>query len=104
MLIYNVTIQVEQSVAADWLEWMQQVHIPEVLQSGLFTSHQLCRLLDDHPDVVTYAVQYHCPGMKEIQRYQEEFAPGLQAAHRQRYEGRFVAFRTLLEKIDSPIS
>ena len=56
MLIYNVTIQVEQSVAADWLEWMQQVHIPEVLQSGLFTSHQLCRLLDDHPDVVTYAV------------------------------------------------
>ena len=100
MLIYNVTIQLEQAIATDWLEWMQQVHIPEVLQTGIFTSHQLLRLLDDNPDVVTYAVQYHCPDMTELHRYQAEFAPALQAAHRSRYEGRFVAFRTLLEKIE----
>ena len=104
MLIYNVTIQLEKAIAVDWLEWMQQVHIPEVLQSGSFTSHQMMRLLDDNPDVVTYAVQYHCPSMTELQRYQAEYAPALQEAHRNRYEGRFVAFRTLLEKIESPNS
>jgi hypothetical protein len=33
-------------------------------------------------------------------RYNEEFAPELQKQHRERYEGKFVTFRTVMELID----
>ena len=36
MLIYNVTINIEESVEKEWLAWMQQVHIPEVIATGKF--------------------------------------------------------------------
>jgi hypothetical protein len=33
------------------------------------------------------------------ERYKEEFAPGLQADALQKFSGKFVAFRTLLEVV-----
>ncbi|NDG46386.1 MAG: DUF4286 family protein [Flavobacteriia bacterium] len=30
MFIYNVTAHVEPSVEKEWLEWMEQEHIPEM--------------------------------------------------------------------------
>jgi hypothetical protein len=99
MLIYNVTVQIDREIAGDWLAWMQEIHIPEVLASGMFLSHELFRVMDDEEATRTYAVQYRCAGMPDLLRYQAAFAPALQAAHRERYEGRFIAFRTLLEAI-----
>lgn len=99
MLIYNVTIQLNQEIVSDWLDWMEQTHIPEVMQTGHFSEYQLLRLMDDKPEVSTFAVQYLCQGMDQLSLYQANHAPALQAAHRERYEGQFVAFRTLLEKV-----
>jgi hypothetical protein len=99
MLIYNVTVQIDPEIAPDWLAWMQEVHIPEVLATGMFLSHELFRVMDDEEATQTYAMQYRCAGLPDLLRYQTEFAPALQAAHRRRYEGRFIAFRTLLEAL-----
>ena len=101
MLIYNVTVQLDQEIVEDWLVWMKATHIPDVMNTGMFVSYQLLRLMDENPDVTTYAVQYHCLGMDQLREYQSTFAPALQADHKSRYEGRFVAFRTLLERVDS---
>lgn len=99
MLIYNVTVQVEQEIAGEWLSWMQRVHIPEVLATGYFRAHRLLRLVDDRNDVQTFAVQYECESPEHLAAYQSRSAPALQAAHTERYKGRFVAFRTLLEPV-----
>lgn len=99
MLLYNVTVQIDRTVEADWLDWMQATHIPDVLATGCFLSGELFRLIDGQEDHTTYAVQYRCRDMETLHRYQEVFAPDLQAAHRQRYEGRFAAFRSLLEEV-----
>ncbi len=99
MIIYNVTVQVDTEVHEDWLSWMKSKHIPNVMASGQFLDYRIFRLIDESDDVVTYACQYQCNAMDNIRRYQEDFAPALQADHRNRYEGRFVAFRTLLEDV-----
>lgn len=99
MIIYNVTIQLDQAIVTDWLDWMKKVHIPEVMETGMFLNYRLLRLMDDNPEVTTYAVQYECLGMDQLSQYQAQFAPALQVAHRERYEGKFVAFRTLLEQV-----
>ena len=83
MLIYNVTIKIDIEVAAEWLEWMQEVHIPEVLATGMFSNARMLRLLhlEDEDEGLTYAIQYTCANADDFDRYQQEFAPALQQDH-----------------------
>ncbi len=98
MIIYNVTVKIDLDVHDDWMQWMQKTHIPAVMQTGLFLSNQIAKVLQqDESDGITYAIQYNCADMKTLQRYSADFAPALQKEHNSRYPDKFVAFRTLLE-------
>ena len=101
MIIYNVTVKIDSQIEAEWLSWMKEIHIPEVIATGCFSDHKMMRLLDPPPDEhgATYAVQYFCHDMKILNRYWRDFAPSLQAAHTDRYKGRFGAFRTIMELV-----
>jgi len=98
MILYNVTVSLDPSIHADWLEWMKSVHIPEVMATGFFVEHRMCKLLID--DEITYAIQYSCESLEKLNEYQEKVAPALQQQHTERYKGKFGAFRTLLEIIE----
>ena len=102
MIIYNVTVKIERSIHGDWVDWMRNVHIPEVMATGFFTSNKLMRLLEPPADEegITYAIQYACNNIEALRRYQEEEAPGLQAKHSERYDGKFFAFRTILKVME----
>ncbi|MCO6490485.1 MAG: DUF4286 family protein [Phaeodactylibacter sp.] len=98
MILYNVTVKIDLAAHDDWLAWMKNVHIPDVLATGLFTEHKLCRLLGvDESDGITYAIQYFSPDMETFQEYQQHHAPRLQKEHTERYKDKYVAFRTLME-------
>ena len=99
MIIYNVTVKIDNNVHNEWLNWMRTVHIPDVLKTGLFTENKMCKVLVDDTDGVTYAIQYTCHGMAQLEEYQEKHAPALQAEHTEKYRDKFVAFRTLLEVV-----
>ena len=97
-ILYNVTVKIDRAVHDEWLDWMQRVHIPDVMATGLFLEYKICRLLHtEDEDGITYAIQYLCPDMAALQRYQREHAPRLQEEHSRRYRNRYVAFRTLME-------
>jgi len=101
MIIYNVTVKVVPEINVEWLEWMQTKHIPDVMKTGQFQSHRLCKLMEkDESDGFTYAIQYLATDMSTIFNYQEKYAPALQKEHKDRYEGKFVAFRSFLRIIE----
>ncbi len=98
MLLYNVTVKVEAEIEAEWLAWMQQTHIPEVLATGMFVKNQFLRLISQQEDEgQTYAVQYYCESSELLDEYMHSHAPALQQKTRERYANKFVAFRTVLE-------
>ena len=99
MIIYNVTVSVEQSVKEDWLKWMQEVHIPEVMATGVFSKSQINRVMVQGDSDNTFAITYTCTSMKDLHQYQVKFAPELQKKHVARYGEKAVAFRTLMEVI-----
>lgn len=100
MIIYNVTVKIESDIRSDWESWMKDVHIPDVMATGCFTDAQLRELMIDHEDGdVTFSIQYKCIDMKTLERYQSQFAEKLQADHTQRYQGKYVAFRTLMKEL-----
>lgn len=85
------------AINADWLAWMKETHIPDVMATGFFEDYKLCRILHTEDDGITYAIQYFCKDLDTFEKYRTEYAPKLQAAHTERYQGQYVAFRTLME-------
>jgi len=101
MIIYNVTVNIEESVHNDWINWMKTTHIPDVMNTGFFLENKICKVITTQEDETghTYAIQYTCANMDDLNEYQEGYAPKLQEEHVARYSGKFVAFRTLLEVV-----
>lgn len=100
MIVYNVTVNIDSSVHDEWLQWMKEQHIPDVVATGCFTHGKIFRILVDEQAGVSYSVQYSANGMSEINRYMQEFAPKLRKEHTEKYGDKFTAFRTLLEHIE----
>ena len=100
MILYNVTVSIEESAAEEWLHWMTTVHVPDVMNTGLFIDSKICRIEAFEQGGLSYSIQYLAPTREHYQRYQAEHAPRLQAEHTQKYQGKFAAFRTLLEVLD----
>ena len=99
MIIYNVTVSVEESIKEDWLIWMQDVHIPEAMATGIFSKSQINRVIVQGDSDNTFAIAYTCENMKDLHQYQVKFAPDLQKKHSDRYAAKAVAFRTLMEVV-----
>ena len=45
MIIYSVTVSVEKGIHEDWLSWMKETHIPDVMSTGYFTENLITRVL-----------------------------------------------------------
>lgn len=97
MFLYNVTLILDDAAAEEWLQWMQDVHIPEVMATGMFISNRLLKVVDSPNEGVTYCAQYVAETLDHYNKYQEIFAPALQAELNERYKNRFVAYRSLME-------
>lgn len=101
MVVYNVTVKIDNAVKDEWLQWMRQVHVPEVMATACFLSYRINRVVSmEDNDGETYAFQYLCQDMATLHRYHIHHAPVLQKAHTDRYKDKFVAFRTVLEVIE----
>ncbi|MEM9548116.1 MAG: DUF4286 family protein [Bacteroidota bacterium] len=99
-ILYNVTVIVDDSVREDWKKWMMEIHIPDVMATGAFESYQMQKVLTEGSEGgTTFAIQYLAPSREEYERYQMQHAPRLQEDHTKRYQGKFGAFRTLMEVI-----
>ena len=99
MIIYNVTVSIDADVSEEWVKWMQDVHIPEVMNTGKFMESRMSRILAEEEGGIAYSIQYLCKDMETLEKYQEENAPELQRKHNALYADKAVAFRTLLDVI-----
>ena len=100
MIIYNVTVKIDSDVQQEWLDWMKEVHIPNVMNTGIFEEYRISRILElDEADGVTYAIQYLCKSLDDYETYRNQYAPALQQEHSDKYQNKFVAFRTLMEVV-----
>ena len=100
MIIYNVTVNVDDDAHYKWLEWMQKDHIPAVLSTGLFSGYRICRLLEVDDPGATYSVQYSCNSLIEYNEYKGKHAPALQKEMSAKFGDKCTAFRTLMEVVE----
>ncbi len=41
MYIYNVTVTLEKEIQSEWLRWMKEIHIPDVMRTGFFIENKI---------------------------------------------------------------
>ena len=100
MIIYNITMQVNNNIYTEWLQWQTNIHIPKVMATGCFKKYQLLRLLEiDDAEGPTYAIQYYAESKADYNRYIELHAPALRKAATEKWGDQFTAFRTLLQVV-----
>ena len=100
MIIYNVTTNIDASVHDQWLNWMQQEHIPAMLATGKFSSARIVKVLvEEEMGGQTYSVQYTAPDRETLLTYYEEDAPQLRQEALKLFGDKMLAFRTELELI-----
>lgn len=100
MIIYNVTINIHESVHDQWLSWMQKKHIPEILATGKFSSARIVKvLIEEEMGGTTYSVQYTTDSKATLEKYYNEDAPKFRQEGLTLFGDKMLAFRTELELI-----
>ncbi len=96
MFVYNVTVTLEKEIHSEWLLWMRENHIPDVMRTGCFTEHKIGKLVTNE-DEITYAIQYTFKERNDLTNYQQNHAPRLQKIHSEKFQNKFIVFRSILE-------
>ena len=101
MIIYNVTIKVHGSIKEDWLLWLKEEHIPDVIQTGCFTHAVILRLIEvDDTEGPTFAVQYYAKSKGLYNNYIENHAAAMRQKGFDKWGEKFIAFRSVLQVVN----
>ncbi len=100
MIIYNVTVNIEESIHDEWLCWIKN-HIPIVLATGRFSEAKLTKVLvEEEMGGVTYSIQYRAKSREDLNNYYKFNADKLKSDGLLKFGDKMLAFRTELEIVD----
>lgn len=101
MIIYNVTVKIATSIAEQWLQWLKDEHIPDVINTGCFTSATILRLLEvDDSEGPTYAIQYFAESKSLYNLYIDKYASQMRQKGFDKWGDQFIAFRTVMQVVN----
>lgn len=101
MFIYNVTTKVHESIKSDWLAWLNEEHIPDIINTGCFTHATVLQLLEvDDSEGPTYAVQYFAESKSLYNNYIEKFAAQMRQKAFDKWGNKFIAFRSVMQVVN----
>lgn len=98
MIVYNITTNVSWAIHDDWLLWLKQEHIPEMLETKCFYESRVLRLLDvDDEEGPTYAIQLHASSSADYQMFVEKYAASIRRRSNERWSDQIIAFTSVME-------
>lgn len=98
MIIYNVTTIIEEDIHNEYIQYMESIHLPNIMATGKFDDCYLLRLTEPVTDGITYCAQYVTGNLKNLTDFRENFLPEIQAAIQGKFGNKLVSFTSVLEK------
>jgi hypothetical protein len=101
MIIYNITTQVTWQVHDQWRKWLLTEHIPNLIATGIFSHHQVVRVLEvDDTEGPMYAVQLYVHESCTIDDYKNRFAETMEKSEKALWGNQVFTFSSLMEVIN----
>ncbi len=100
MILYNVTVILDEEIQQEYLEWLKQKHVPEVMKLSGFASSRILKVLDSPNEGVTYCIQYVADSREQYDNYLQHHAPALRNSFPETFTNKFVVYRSLMEYVN----
>ncbi len=100
MVLYNVTLILDEAVEDEWLAWMKGVQIPGIMATDAFISNRILKVLDSPNEGVTYCIQFIAESKDLFNQYQSRVENSFNVALANKFANRYVSFNTLMEFVD----
>lgn len=101
MILFSLTVNIDNEVQEEWLEWMKQTFIPSLWLTGFFLEKRFLKLLNEEQgDGTTYSLQLTLENMKNLREFEENYLFDFRKMMYGKYTGRLVDFYTVLEKVE----
>jgi hypothetical protein len=99
-IVYSVTVKPDQDIEQNYVQWLQEEHIQEVLITGCFDSFRFFKVLaEDERDGSSYNIQYVTTDMSRYFDYINIHAPLMRSKGKEKFGEKFHAFRTVLKQL-----
>jgi hypothetical protein len=100
MFVYNITTKVDHEIMGEWLRWEKEIHIPEIMATGLFIEYKFFQLLEHDDDAgQNFVIQFIANRREDYDAFLNQFAPRLQNAPFVKWGEKTVSFQTLLQNV-----
>ena len=101
MIIYSINSIIKEEVEDQWLVWMKDIHIPDIMKTGYFEDFTIykVRIPSSISGEISYVIQYQCKTMEDYKKYSEKEAAKFQAEYSSKFIGRAKVARTVMETI-----
>ena len=99
MIVHNITVKVDRSIDADWLNWQKEENIPVIMDTQLFSEYKLFRLMEQGEEGNTYIIQLFANTAAQLQEFLQQHDQTLREKAFKKWGDRFISFRTTMEVV-----
>ena len=92
MIIYSVEIHLEEKITKKWVSWMLKKHIPDIMDTKLFTKYTFLKNVENPQK---YVIKYELEKMEDYMKYKKDFSLKLQKEHEIKFKNYYQATRTI---------
>ena len=100
MLIYNTTFHVDDDIHENFLIWIKECYISEVLKQGILKSPRFCRILNHRDEGECYSLQWEVENSGLLHRWHLEQGMKQNEELTKIFKDKVVGFPTLMEIIE----
>lgn len=98
MYVYNQTVNIDETVHKQWLQWIENTYIPKMLATKKFCNARIFKvLIKEEMGGVTYSVQYFANSKTDLENFYKEDKLKLQQQMAAKFSNQFVTFETELQ-------
>ena len=101
MFVYNITFKIEKEYLEDWINWVKEVQVPDVLATGCFYEYRFYELMEfEEEDGSTFVIQFLANSKSDYNRYMELHHTNFRRRSLEKWKDHVVSFRTLLKNVE----
>lgn len=100
MLIVNTTYHVSEDIQTDWIFWVKNEYIPEVIKTNMMVQPRFFHLLiEDEPGNVSYALQFEVKDLDTLENWFQKYGTEMQVTMSNRFQEKVMGFTTMMETV-----
>lgn len=100
MLIYNTTFQVDDEIHDNFIIWIKESYIPQVMEHGTLKAPRICKVLSHREEGSSYSLQWEVESSGLLHRWHMEQGLKLNEELTKIFANKVIGFPTLMEVIE----